>query len=536
MDPSYATVSFLLAPGDYAPLGGRAISLDAVDDGVASFAKEVRILGACAESTTLRGLDDTALSVDSPSLSVVVARVRASGGAFWVRAASALTVRDSAFEGNGAIDGVSWNATGGSLVVENSRFTNTDTAVLADEADSVDLARNAFAGCGFACVWLKAFEAATIDGCTFHDAANGLVIADRAGGAQPVVVARSWFENMAEQGVAISNASGIEITGSSFKDFALGILVTDASDVALTDVRVVGGLAGVDAAGILANASGDIRLSGVVVGELPGTGITVEGSSSLMIAESVIESCGENGLRTHCSKGDCGAAALTVESTTFRANRVAIDATSGGATIRGCVVGGSAAQGVRLRGVAACSVESNTVASNGSVGIEMANLSGDSSSSYLVRGNEIARNVGIGIQVRSGGAGAVRIEDNTLFGTLGGQVSNTQGSFDVGDGIAVLTGTDGVGSNVALSGNAVDGSYRVGVIADGLGTVLTIEGSVFGPSNGFGRSAIGLNLVAQNLVQLLGSDASSKKDVANMPVANAEVYDMIAIGGSGDPR
>ena len=142
-------------------------------------------------------------------------------------------------------------------------------------------------------------------------------------------------------------------------------------------------------------------------------------------------------------------------------------------------------------------------------------------------------NTGLGVLVRSGGpAREVVLTGNRIVGTRPGVVQNAQGQGSVGDGIAVLTGTDGIGSHAVLQGNTVYGNSRLGILLHGTGTTCEANGNVFLAGNGYSGELSSLvsgspDFLYQQGATVTGSDLSWSQQPSE---------DIYANPGGGDPR
>jgi len=147
---------------------------------------------------------------------------------------------------------------------------------------------------------------------------------------------------------------------------------------------------------------------------------------------------------------------------------------------------------------------------------------------------------GLGICARSCGEGVLDIRDNTIYGTLAGEVTNAGETGDLGDGIGILTGTDGVPSVARISGNTVGGSIRLGIIVAGTGASAEVSETLF-YDNGYGRlvedaTEAAPDLLYQGEATVTGADESIAQKVSGLLIGNDPAGPPpVFHGGGGEP-
>jgi len=147
---------------------------------------------------------------------------------------------------------------------------------------------------------------------------------------------------------------------------------------------------------------------------------------------------------------------------------------------------------------------------------------------------------GLGLSARSCGDGTISILGNDIYGTLAGDVTNAGQAGELGDGIGILTGTDGVPSKARITGNAVGGNIRLGIIVDGVGTEAEVSENDFLDGNGYGRSLDDLvdstpDLLHQDQAAVSGADASVAQEVFGVYVSDDPGAAPPVFHGGGEP-
>jgi hypothetical protein len=490
----------------------------------------------------------------APSLSFEFARVALKGGIIQIAELKKLGLSDVVFLGDDSVvlALVSWTASGGEIDVNRCEFIGSKYA-LEDVSDSgvpvsLKITGTRFEGCKKACVVAKG--ALTVEGCWFvGPGGDGMRIEGSPGTEAPVVVRSSWFDAI-DEGAFLSDVSGALLQDNSMR----GIIQTPIAAVRATDLTIV-------AQRLLSNdadAPGDFK-----------NGIAVEESAGASIQDVMVSGMGRNALFFRKAAGvsvassflgGCGGAAVVAssDSTSLEVAGSVLERNGKGIDVEGGeVIGiahnairGNKRGGVRVKSVSSARMEDNVVANNGSIGAELASLL-PGGGEFVLSGNVLHENVGVGMLLRSTGASPVRVTGNAVLGTRMGVLVNASGGGEIGDGIAVLTGTDAVPSVADLKDNSVSGNIRLGIIGHGTGTLLNVAGNDFGDGgNGYGglvckteegaptacetedqaHSTSGLDLLYQSGAAVKGSDAPQAGAVL-VPLGG-----LVELGGGGEPR
>jgi len=236
-----------------------------------------------------------------------------------------------------------------------------------------------------------------------------------------------------------------------------------------------------------------------------------------------------------------GSEALTINDSVITETGLGVEVQGGTFEAQGNAVGANDTIGIKVRLATAVAITGNVLASNYSTGIDLVSLQGGADAVFTVEGNTVMESAGLGLSVRSCGDGTIDILDNAIYGTLAGEVTNAGQTGDLGDGIGILTGTDGVPSKARVVGNTIGGNIRLGIIVDGTGTEAEVSENDFTGGNGYGLFIDDLvestpNLLYQNQASVDGTDSSAALEVNGVLVNNnpggaPPVYH----GGGGEP-
>ncbi|MFH1530820.1 MAG: right-handed parallel beta-helix repeat-containing protein, partial [Pseudomonadota bacterium] len=417
--------------------------------------------------------------VNNPNLTVVLSRVQIIGGEIEVTAGHRLEIRRCRFMPLDGANGVSWNNSNpaGTLLVEESRVVGRRKGVASQSQvpfGAIEIKRTVFEDCKFSAVNLPGAGDVILERNWVVGGEDGEVIlidAKDVVGDYEVRLERNWIDG-ARKGILLQRLAGLEhhvIDNSLRATEQTPLTLLNVEHATLQGTRVwnpVSDLSGIFLTGVLVENSKDVMLEGCVISGTGNHGIEVKTSSEITILDSRITRCNSKGIWSQDTTG------LSILGGVVSDTNCGIDVKGGDVVIQDFVSAGNDTYGVRIREAYALEVRDSELVGNGSIGLLASSLQGDDETSYIVSGNRIQENIGVGLLVRSGGFGDVDVDNNTILGTGPGSITNVQGSVIVGDGVAILTGTDGVASRATLGENEVRGNERLGVIAHGEGTVL----------------------------------------------------------------
>jgi len=541
--------SIVIAEGEYDVedlpwLGGQAGTL--------------RLLGVCSDLVTFKGGE---LTVDGGAFALELARVRLVPGGILVLDAEGLTVSDCVFDkqGKNSSDIVNWSATtpGHVAIVRSRFFGGTAGLSLAALVGVADIRQNRFSGQTLNGIAVSSYDSLVVASNVFVEPvqAAGGVTAIRVWQVQSpgsqLTVESNWIGPGFAFGISLTALAGsVLVEGNSLQ--GCGVLYLKAQHMLGTggdprgkpaSLQLVGDrMVGMDSkphqelAGIFLSDAGDVKVAGSTILALEGEGLSMSGEGRVHIEGTYIEGSLRDGILADLSE----AGEIEVEKSLIVGSAARGIAAKGVGTVHvaDSVVAASGMHGISLRGVGGAEMARNTISDNGSTGIEMTSLAGSEDAVYEVRSNACRDNVGLGILLRSAGKGLVTLEGNLASGTRPGMVSNAQTKdFLVGDGIAVLTGTDGVASHAVLTGTSVvTSNARLGVYAFGEGTSLSVEGELsFDDTNGYGGilgeapPGASWNVVKKGGAEVIGAEAVE-------PEVDVPAPDSVNLGGGGDPR
>lgn len=550
--PGTADLSVVLHEGTY-PLSGDL-------DSLLPSAKEVevlRLLGVHADRTVLDLSATGSLSVADSSLTVVFSRVRISDGSIEIAAVHRLEIHRCHLPPAAGADGIDWaNITpGGTLVLRDSRVEGRRIGVEVRENSQVaqaEIVGNVFEDCENSSISVFSDGDVTIERNWVLGGGEASAInidPNAPDGGKELRLERNWFDEV-RYGISLSRAAGphlhlIDNSLRSTEQTPIHIYMVQLATLQGTRIwKASFDESGVNLDGIQVFFCDGVSIEGGVVSGVGENGIEVTTSSSVSILDGMVTRCGKAGI------GAEDANKLTICGGTVTNTGSSVDIKGGDVEIQDLIVAANDTYGIRIREASALKVRDSVVVGNGSVGLLASALQGDAETSNVVNGNRVQENVGVGILVRSGGPGTVDMVDNTILGTGPGTVKNVEGQFLVGDGMAILTGTDGVESHATLGENTVRGNMRLGVIAHGTETVLVSSGQdVVLAQNGWldplclggggdPRICFGdLNAgsVEQPNVILFQAGAAVEGGAWAVEPAD-DVTGLVALGGGGDPR
>jgi hypothetical protein len=490
----------------------------------------LRLLGACADAVSIEG----AYSVDAPALDLALERVTLAADTFAVYAVGALAIRDAALGDAAGPGGIVWGAEAGALVLERDRIAaGAYVSTLAPLVDGTFRA-NRFEG--GADVALEVGPG----GARFEDnrfEGGRVEVSGCAGDAGGLRLARNRFEPGGEGdgfgGVRIAGCAGAVLEDNSFADLAAAAIeLDDAPGATLVRNRVVARDAGGGAAAlVVVRSSQAVTLEGTLLWGSPGHGVDLVGASSATLTGTYAAACAGAGVFVASVDG-----IADVQGGVFVGNRRGLEVSRGTLRVAGAAIAAHRSQGVHAWRAAAVEVTGCTIAGNGGAGVTLVALADESPTGFRVRGCRLQENVALGVLVRSGGPLEVALEDNTVLGTRPGELMNAQGETGaVGDGLAVLTGTDLVASRVALVGNTVEGNARLGILVHGADTTAVIRDTRFGAGNGWDGTIRDVVSAAPDLVVQEGSVVTGP-DADRSQTPLEPIFTALALGGGGDPR
>ena len=541
VQPNATDVSIVIGPGTYDFSGFLAQWLAPSDQG-----RTLRLLGLHNTETMLDLSQVSMLVIDQDLDHLELARLAFSGGVVELRSAANLHVRDCLFDGadsgNKAIDWT-WSESGdSSVLLERSEFRDNLYAFQQLSTSSLGVGEVTgcrFERCGNRCLEIKNFARFEVRGNWFVGPGGSAVrVSDPDDKVQQLTIADNWIDAL-DDGIDLYLVPFGSIENNSFNQLARTPLnIVQSTGLQISKARISGtglDLSGQYLSGIIIYNSNNIQVSEAMIASAPEHGIDIEGSHVVSVSNSYISDCGKAGISAYL-----GSTKLQVLSNVVVRNERGIDVKEGNVqSITGNSVGANRTYGIRLAEVSTASVTDCTISGNGSTGLKLSSLTGTAETVYEVHDNVVHENRGLGVMVRSGGPGKVEMQGNTVIGTRAGNVVNVQGATVVGDGIAVLTGTDLVPSHAVLSDNKVTGNIRLGVILHGEQTTAQIEGTKFGSGNGYGGyvelepvedpALDAPNLLFQQGAEVTGTDQS----LARQP--DQPVDGMDALGGGGDP-
>jgi hypothetical protein len=351
-------------------------------------------------------------------------------------------------------------------------------------------------------------------------------------------ISENWFGDMETATIAVESATGdLEIRDNSIQGARdQGIRLTAVTGADLAGNRIRGAADASDTIlGITVTEGKDIVIGDTWLWSLRDGGIRVSGSDAVSLEGLYVAGSSGAAVRIDGSGEGTG---IAVTDAVLVGSLLGLEAYSSRVEVRDVQVGGSTRQGLKFRECPAAEVHDSVISGSGSTGVEMTLMDGTESTVFDIRGNVLHESRGVGILVRSGGAGLFSVQDNHVIGTRPGVVVNAEDqSGTVGDGIALLTGTDGTASRAELSGNILDGNVRLGIIAHGAGTWMTIQDSTFGSGNGWGGYLEGRtdgvpDLLWQEGAEVTGPDAG----LASALDQSIQVASDVSLGGGGDPH
>lgn len=553
IDVKAARVAIVIGPGDYSMGGGLTALLPG---GWAGQERELGLFGLHADKTRIlvEATPSSGLKLDATLARFELARVAVIGGKVEAAAVAHLAVIDCRLGGVPAGDsgpglaGIVWNrpeSGDGSVTIERSHFPDGSFAfqqLVASGRIGQGAVRNCwFERCSQKCLELRAFGSFEIEDNRFEGPGGKAVeILKPTGQDYQLGIRRNFIDAMAG-GIELDDVNDAQLEDNSMRHLSVAPLsLSYCSFVGAAGTRILGqaeGKTGYFLHGIMIEDSQNIELQRTLVIGQEQHGIKINRSEHVELLGAVVTGCGENGIEVYGESRD-----ITIADTLLTDNKKdGLKMKQGGAvTLERNLVANNGACGVRLEQVDALTVGQCELSGNGSTGIRLNSLTGGDEALYSVVGNRLHENGKVGILVRSGGPGEVELEGNRVVGTRPGTLLNVQGISTIGDGIAVVTGTD-VGLDVATptrvraEKNEVTGNYRLGMVVDGQGTAAQVEDTLFGAGNGYGEAlalTVGgvphegpVDLLLQGGAELIGSDSG----LALQPDAP------VSLGEGGDP-
>jgi hypothetical protein len=512
------------------------------------------LLGRCSSDTVLVG----DLSVAHGEADVELARLTLQAGTLIVSSAKSLLVEDCIFKGNGdtwASSLVSFaNAKGdGDFAILRSSFSDGGTGISGSGGLRHGIVQNCrFENLGGDSVSFTSLQTMLVADNWFIPPASGTTKAAMSvllfdGLDVEVTVVGNWIDAGYRSGIGLLSIPGtVSVLDNSFQAADLSSISLHslggggdprgAASAELMDNRFQGSGESNDANGIYVGESSNVDISGSIISGMGAEGIDLLGSQAIRVSGGYIANCKGPAISVQANSAEDG---TEIDGLTAVGNEQGVYARAGGAVaVSGSLLAANVKQGIALQGIDRADITDNTVVSNGSTGIDLTALSGEGVSAHMVSNNTSLDNRGLGILVRAGGPARVILEDNLVQGTRAGNVSNAEyPSFKVGDGLAVLTGANGVPSQAELRGtNEVGGNARLGILAHGTGTaVAVVDEPEFAAGNGYGGflgdppTGGSWDLVQANGAEVVGA-------IATIPDQDIPAPDSVALGGGGDPR
>ncbi len=526
-------VSIVVGPGTYETVPVLDITFPTL-----------RILGACAQETILEGNGINVGDMINPAQVVTfeMARVTLRGEDLEITTAQDAYIHDCIFERDGE-DGpkILWAPLegGGDLRVEGNRFVNILLPLwLLYGAESLVASRNIFEGCSGSLVSAEDTPSFEVTQNQFLGTNEEAVQFDGGDLTVDVRIVGNWFDEAVETGIDIVSGKGsVVVQDNSFhRVLEEAIRLSEVRGGVVSRNRVLGRPDEGDAnVGLSVVDSSDVIVDGFWSWDSGGVGLGVLGSDGVSLGDVRVF----NGASVGVSVLDCDAGeGVTLNQATLALTHVGLESRNSRMAAIGVEVGGSHWQGMKFRSCLQVSVSDSTVAGSGSTGLEMTLMGGDDTTIHEIHDNLLVENRGVGLLVRGGGAGLFSVRGNHTIGTRPGFVTNAQNqSGTVGDGIALLSGTDGTGTRAQLLDNSLDGNIRLGIIAHGDNTQVEIGGSTFGDGNGYGGyigdpSVSKPNLILQEGAKVDGTDAGLASPLDQSVIVANEV----SLLGGGDPR
>lgn len=310
-------------------------------------------------------------------------------------------------------------------------------------------------------------------------------------------------------GVLATGDGGIILQNSRVSGSAsTGVLVSGANAIILqSEVRDNGG-AGV----LLEHAAGEVKLEGVQVVGNTGLGVGVLSSRAIILQSEVkdtlanVDGLADGILATDISDGgvDLGPSHLTVKDTTLS---------------------GNARTGILCNGQTRTIIlQNNKVQDNGLAeasrivaGIWLQNGVGGEAGNEI-SGNTVSGNKFVGIHLMGETQGII-LQNNTVSGTLLGEVFSGPDMVSIGDGISLFGG-----ASAHILGNTVTGNGRFGLMLDGApGAETEISGNTIQDNDQYG-------IILQNEADTIATEANTfggnaSGDVSSVPAGTYDVAD-----------
>ena len=483
-----------------------------------------RVLGACAEDVVFKVPSD--FWNISQEGRVEIARVNIDGDRI-VADLGALSVRDCFVNGQ-----ISWQTSDGeSLEIAHNIFAVEDEYCLALYGGGErTISNNIFQLCDDDAVSVSDDGSLVLSDNWFQLASDqGAVSASCSSCTGSIEISRSWVSGGTVPVFFLTNWGG----AFSAQDIHFSELGSNAFSFINQQNVELSGIVAVTAADAEPGAvmsiveSSGVTISGSAIVGRGGYGVAVSGSIDVSVLGSHVSGCADSAIYSEDSFG------TIIDGCVLTTSGLGLEIDGGDASAHSTLVGANHGVGVRVRFASEMLLESCTVASNASTGIEFGFLTGDSDSAFDVAGCEILDNVGFGVVVRSGGEGRVAIAGSTIAGTRPGIVeSDMDGEGSVGDGVCALTGWDGVRSRILLQENTIYGNSRLGILLHGEGTEGEVNDNAFGEGNGYDGQTGDLIDGPADFIEQCGATAVG----TNAVLAQIPTADLYANPGGGDPH
>jgi len=532
-------VSVIFGPGEY-QIDVTEITMDK---------SSLRLLGVCPSDTRFVLAPGAHIGLNTPGAEVEIARIGFTGGAIpiYIESAADVSVRDATFEGwDGGLAAIYWNGSDGSetLVVENAAFSGGSSPGVSigglAQADVVTSMFSSDANEGA----LISYDVADlrVSYSTFEGSGQTAVSVDFTGTGGTARLENCSLEGDWNDAVRAVDSSGsssaLELSGVSVNSSSgsAGIRINDCLEASLSDVRVTGG----SQIGIAAYGTDSFSVEGSTVAGTGEYGIWTREPGAAEILGSYVSGATAAGVVRELSPTAEGVMSLLLDGSVVTGCQRGIDVEQGALIATGNAIGANASVGIKVRLATGISITGNVLASNYSTGIDLVSLAGAADAVYAIENNTVMESAGLGLSARSCGDGTISILGNDIYGTLAGDVTNAGQAGELGDGIGILTGTDGVPSKARITGNAVGGNIRLGIIVDGVGTEAEVSENDFLDGNGYGRSLDDLvdstpDLLHQDQAAVSGADASVAQEVFGVYVSDDPGAAPPVFHGGGEP-
>lgn len=308
----------------------------------------------------------------------------------------------------------------------------------------------------------------------------GIVVKRGCGPEASLAISRTRVDH-STNGIGISAGMGcdIQITDVSARNVLVGVALDDLKEPTDGKGILVDGFrlqmdtgVPVEATGVNVLTSHGVLVRRTVLSGHLGRGLRVDGST-LTLEDAFISGWSDAGI-TDLFLPE-GANELTIIRTWILDSDQGVSLTKPGQfVLRDSNIAGNHRGGVQARYQSAVEVSGSRIIGNGGYGVELVSLETANAGDARLLNNHIINNEGMGIVAVSTGEALITVDGNCITGTRPGQGATASATFLVGDGVAILTGTDGQPSRAVLSNNTIGGNGRLGVLVSGPGASMTL--------------------------------------------------------------